>query len=205
VADSGFASTWDIAALVRSILCHDDFYLTAGSDYSVNGRKSVKWPIDLVVSTLRMLDMKPVGKYFQIQGGSYRSMLDHLSNMGQVIGDPPSVFGWDWESSWVSSATMLARYTFATDVIAARDGGGAFRPEKLMNIALTDPSDIVDAAVAVLGLQDHLTSTEKTVLRNYLTENGARPTLDLQVYGTRNIKLHGLFGLLMQSPAYQLH
>jgi hypothetical protein len=53
VTDSGFATTWDIAALVRSILCHDDFYLTAAADYSAAGRKSVKWPIDYVaVSTL---------------------------------------------------------------------------------------------------------------------------------------------------------
>jgi hypothetical protein len=205
VDDSGFDTNWDIAALVRSILCHDDFYLTAGNDYSANGKKSVKWPIDFVVSTMRLLEMKPKGKYFQILGGSYRSMLDHLNNMGQVIGDPPSVFGWDWESAWVSSATMLARYNFARDVVSARDGSGGFRPDKLMDIGLTDPGDILDAAAEVLGLQDHLTASEKAVLIDYLTDNGARPSLDLTVYGTRNIKLHGLFALLMQSPAYQLH
>ena len=39
---------------------------------------------------------------------------------------------------------------------------------------------------------------------DYLTDNGATPTLDLTFYETRNVKLHGLFALLMQSPAYQL-
>jgi uncharacterized protein (DUF1800 family) len=205
VNDSGFDTSWDIAALVRSILCHDDFYLTAPANYTASGKKSVKWPIDFTVSTLRLLRVRPVGKYFQITGGSYHSMLTHLTNMGQVIADPPSVFGWDWESGWVSSAAMLARYNFARDLGSSRDGGGAFRPEKLMDIGLTDPGDIVDAAVAVLGLQDHLTSADRTVLINYLTNNGTKPTLDLTDDDTRYIKLHGLFALLVQSPAYQLH
>lgn len=204
VADSGFDTSWDIQALVRSILCHDDFYLTSSSDYSVNGKKSVKWPIDLVVSTMRLLEMKPVGRYFQILGGSYRSMLDHLTDMGQVIADPPSVFGWDWETAWLSSATLLSRYNFARDLTSARDGG-AFKPEKLMDTSLSDPGDILDAAAEVLGLQDHLTAPEKTVLIDYLTDDGATSTLNLDDYDTRNIKLHGLFALLMQSPAYQLH
>ncbi len=205
VADSGFASTWDIGALVRSILCHDHFYLGAGADYSAAGKKSVKWPIDYVVSTMRLLRVKPKGKYFQLLGGSYRSMLDHLSNMGQVLADPPSVFGWDWEGAWVSSASMLARYNFARDIVSARDGGGAFKPEKLMDIGLTAPAAIIDAAAEVLGLQDHLTAAEKAALVAYLTDNGARSSLDLTDYDRRNTKLHGLFALLMQSPAYQLH
>ena len=57
----------------------------------------------------------------------------------------------------------------------------------------------------MLGLQDHLTAAEKAVLLDYLTDDGANPTLDLDDYDTRNTKLHGLFALLMQSPAYQLH
>ena len=205
VADSGFDASWSIEALVRSILCHDDFYLTADANYLASGKKSVKWPIDYVVSTMRLLKMKPKSRDFRIPGGSNRSMLEHLSDMGQIIGDPPSVFGWDWETAWVSSASMLARYRFARDITAARDGSGGFRPEKLMDIGLTDPGDIVDAAIEVLGLQDHLEATDRTILIDYLTNGGANPTLDLTDYDTRNIKLHGLFALLMQSPAYQTH
>jgi uncharacterized protein (DUF1800 family) len=204
VTDSGFATTWDIGALVRSILCHDDFYLSAGADYSAVGKKSVKWPVDYVVSTLRLVKMKPKGGFYQILGGTYSGIIDHLGNMGQTIGDPPSVFGWDWEGGWVSSATLLARCTFARDLVAWR-GGSGFRPEKLMNISLTDPDAIIDAAAAILGIQDHLTAADKTSLRAYLTDGGANPTLDLFDYDTRNLKLHGLFALIMQSPAYQLH
>lgn len=207
VTDSGFDTSWDIAALVRSILCHDDFFLTAAGEasYTAAGKKSVKWPIDYVVSSLRLLDMKPKGKFYEIQGGSYRSVLDHLADMGQILADPPSVFGWDWESGWVSSASMLARYRLARDITSARDGGGSFRPEKLIDLTLTAPGAIVDAVADVLGLQDHLKAADKADLVGYLTNNGASPALDLFDYDTRNIKLHGLFALMMQSPAYQLH
>ena len=43
---------------------------------------------------------------------------------GQIALDPPSVFGWDWEQSWISSATLLARYGFARDLGAASGVGG---------------------------------------------------------------------------------
>jgi hypothetical protein len=62
-----------------------------------------------------------------------------------------------------------------------------------------------DAAAAVLGVQDHLRPEDKTALHDYLTDGGANPTLDLFDYDIRNTKLHGLFALIMQSPAYQLH
>jgi uncharacterized protein (DUF1800 family) len=206
-ADSGSANYFELTPLLRSIFCHDHFYLTAEgpTSYTATGKKSVKWPVDFVVSTLRLLQMKPKGKNYQVQGGSFSSVLDHLTSMGQVIGDPPSVFGWDWEGGWVSSATLLARYNFARDVASARDGSGSFRPDKLMDLDLSDPDDIIDAAAAVLGLQDHLTDADKTNLRVYLTDNGTHPTLDLNDDDTRNTKLNGLFALLMQSPAYQLH
>ena len=125
--------------------------------------------------------------------------------MGQTIFDPPSVFGWDWETAWVSSSTMLARYGFARDLMSARGGGGSsFRPDKLMDLDLSDPSDILAAATDVLGITGDLTAGEQSTLVTYLTDSGWHPTLDLNDYDVRNEKLHGLFALLMQTPAFQL-
>jgi hypothetical protein len=165
----------------------------------------VRWPVDLVVTSLRLLKIKPKGKYQYIDGGSYNRVFDQLNNMGQVLFDPPSVFGWDWETAWVSSSTMLARYGFARDLTSARGGGGSgFRPDKLMDLGLSDPGDILTAVTDVLGMTGDLTASEETTLVDYLTDNGSNPTLDLNDYETRNSKLHGLFALLMQMPAYQL-
>jgi hypothetical protein len=114
------------------------------------------------------------------------------------------VFGWDWEEAWVSSATLLARYNFARDVIMARSGGGRFKPEKLLNVALSAAPDLVDAVLEALGMADQFTALERNALIDYLGGSGA--TLDvLNDLELRERKLGGLFALVMQSPAYQTH
>jgi uncharacterized protein (DUF1800 family) len=205
VADSGFDVTWDIAALCRAIFVHDAFYETAApAPFGPGTRKSVKWPVDYVVGTLRLLGMRLKGTEALVFGGSFTGIFDQLTNMGQVVMDPPDVFGWNWETDWLSSTTLLARYNFARDIIAAR-GTSPFRPDKVVNLALTDPDDIVDAVADALDVAHQLTAAERTMLVDYLTDGGANPTLDLGDEVVRNTKLHGLFALVMQSPAYQVH
>ena len=57
----------------------------------------------------------------------------------------------------------------------------------------------------LLGITDQLTAVERNILIDYLTDGGMNPILDLTDYDVRNTKLHRLFALLLQSPAYQLH
>lgn len=205
VSDSGFVGTWNIEALVRSILVHDTFYETMEQQpFSATTKKSVKWPIDYVIGTLRLTRMKAKGKYLELRGGSYQTLFDHLSNMGQIVGEPPSVFGWEWESGWISSSSLLARYTLARDIAAARESG-RFKPEKLIDDSLTDPGLIVDAVAEALGVTGMFTTNERDDMIDYLTDDGAVATLDLKDFDTRNIKLHGLFAMVMQTPAFQLH
>jgi hypothetical protein len=126
--------------------------------------------------------------------------------MGQLLFEPPSVFGWDWEQSWVSSATMLARYSFVRDVATSREGGrAAFRPGGLMDLNLTAPLAIVNAVLEVLGIPDQVTATEKSILVDYLTDGGAVSTLHLHDEYVQYKKLGGLFLLVMQMPAFQVH
>lgn len=198
---SGFVGSWNIAALLKQIFLHDDFYLSAAAP-GPGTRKSVKWPIDFVVSTVRLLGMKLKGKYQSAQGGDYRDARSALINMGQSLFEPPSVFGWDWELAWLSSSTLLARYGFARDIASSRDGGStSLRPERLMNLTLTAPADIVDAVTDLLDVKDQLSVAERNALIAYL---GAGP-VDLADEDVRFRKLHGLFALVLQSPAYQLH
>jgi uncharacterized protein (DUF1800 family) len=205
LAASGFAATWDIAALVRTILVHDAFYESA---IPGGATRSVKWPVDYVVSTLRLLGVRPKRRrHAGLALEDSDALRDHLDDMGQRLFDPPSVFGWDWESAWVSSATLLARFRFARDVAAARvKGKQGFHPEKLMPKGLQAPADILAAASGLLGLGDRLGPEDQAVLLDYLTDGGTRVTLDLaNDVDLRERKLHGLFALLLQSPAYQLH
>lgn len=209
IAASGFASNWELTPLLMAIFVHDDFYLTAaGPPYDGASVKSVKWPVDLVVGTMRMLRMKFKGRYLQVQGGSYDTAEDILTNMGQLLFDPPSVFGWDWEQSWLSSATMLARYSFVRDLATSRENGrSAFRPGELINLNLEYPADIVDAVLDVLGIRDQVTDAEKAILITYLNEGDTDPefTLDLHNEYIQLKKLGGVFILAMQTAAFQLH
>jgi uncharacterized protein (DUF1800 family) len=204
VATSSFDATFIISDLLRAIFTNDVFY-AAGVDapFTTATPKSVIWPIDYVVSTLRMTGVKLHGSDQQLQGGSFQDVTDHLSSMGQDLLDPPSVFGWDWESAWISSATLLARYQFASDVTTARSGGGRFRPEKLIDLSISAAPAIVDAVTDALSVTTLLTSTERNALITYL--GGPSATLDLTDFDTRNEKLHGLFALVLQSPVFQVH
>ncbi len=207
VAESGFDANWNLGGLVRAILVSDAFYETAAP--APNGpttARSVKWPIDYTVTSMRLLGMKLKGKDARLDGGSRRRIVDHLEDMGQELFDPPSVFGWDWENSWITSRTVLSRAIFARDLTVARGRGGtSFRPTKLMDLDLTDPAEIVDAVTGVLGVTDRLSPTERTILIDYLTDEGAQATINLQDEDVVERKLAGLFAVVMQSPAYQLH
>jgi uncharacterized protein (DUF1800 family) len=197
-----FDSTWLISGVLRRLFVHDDFYLGAGAP-GVTANKSIAWPVDYVVTTLRTLKVKLKGRDLELAGGDFLAIRDHIIGMGQTLFDPPSVFGWDWETNWISSATLLARYGFVRDLTSARDGGGtSFRPEKLVDVTLTDPNAIVDAVLTVCGVAGLYSNPEKTALANYLTD-GAGP-IDLLEDDYRGRKLHGLFALVLESPAYQL-
>lgn len=194
ISISNFDTTFDISALLRAIFTHDIFYPVDPA----SALNSVKWPIDYVVSTLRLLGMKLKSTDQYVAGGDEERALVRLRNMGQEVMDPPSVFGWNWETAWVSSASMLSRYAFVRDCTTARDGSGrtAFRPQELVDPGLT-PAQMVDQVALILGVSDQLSAGERTSLVNYMTAGPEAGNLDA--------KLNGLFALVLQSPAYQLH
>jgi uncharacterized protein (DUF1800 family) len=205
IAASGFDTTFDVGALLAQIFVDDVFFETQPASFaSPTPPKSVKWPVDFVVSTMRLAQVKAKGSEQVIEGGDFLTLGDHLSVMGQDLLDPPSVFGWDWERSWISSSTLLARYGFARDLLAVRSGGGRFRAEKLMDLTPTAAPDIVDAVLGVLGVADQYSTAERNALVTYL--GGPSAQLDLLTdVDLRNMKLGGLFALVMGSPVYQTH
>jgi len=207
VAESGFDQTWELRPLLRAIFTSDAFFETSSpAPDGPSTIRSVKWPVDYAVTAMRTLGIKPSGKDGRIDGGSRRRLIEHLVNMGQEVFEPPSVFGWDWENSWLTSRTFLARATFARDLTVARGNGGThFRPERLVDLTLTDPAAIVDEVAGLLGVADRIGPEEHDVFVDYLTNEGTRSSLDLQDEEIRESKLAGLFALILQSPAFQLH
>jgi uncharacterized protein (DUF1800 family) len=201
VAQSSFDTTFNVQALVRAIFCNDAFY-EPGQPFGAGVTKSVKWPLDFVIGSMRLLGMKFAGPNRYVPGGSYTGVSTHMQSMGQILLDPPSVFGWEWETNWLSSSTLLARYNFARDIAAAR-GVGRFNPSKLIDFALTDPEQIVDQVLDALDVAHNFTAADRQVCVDYLTDSNA-VTPDLGDYLYVNTKLHGLFELVMKSPGYQV-
>jgi uncharacterized protein (DUF1800 family) len=205
IALSNFGNTWDVASFLRSLFVHDEFYVSA-APLDVAAAKSVKWPVDFVVGTYRQLGVKPKGSSLATQPvGTSRPLRSALDDMGQVLLEPPSVFGWDLELGWVSSFPMLSRYSLARDIAYAADGSRfSLRPSKLVDMTLSDPEQIVGAVADVLGIPDQITAEMRAVLVDYLTDGGAVSSINLSS-GQGDVKLRGVFALLLQSPAYQLH
>ncbi len=206
VGDSNFDTNFIVADLLREIIISDEFY----EPVTDPSKRSVKWPVDYVISTLRIAEMKLKSRYQYINGGSYDEISEGLNNMGQLLFEPPSVFGWDWEGSWMNSSTMLARFGFARDLIAARGRGKTtFRPERLFDFAESpdvDPNLVVDEVTSLFGVGDAFQngSAARDALVDYLTDGGGG-NVDFSDYDTRDMKLRGLVGLVLQSPAYMLH
>ena len=51
-------------------------------------------------------------------GFSVNDALTPLSNMGQILYEPPDVAGWDAGQTWFSTGAMLARMNFASTLAA---------------------------------------------------------------------------------------
>jgi hypothetical protein len=102
---------------------------------------------------------------------------------------------------------MRARAAFARDVSTAQNGGKtSFDPARLVDVGLTDAGQIVDAATDRLGITDQVATVDRDALIDYLTDGGPPSTpIDLGDFNTRRVKLNGLFGLLLMSPAFQVH
>lgn len=206
VAESGFDVDFELLPLYRAILVNDVFYeCGAAAPFDANTKKSVKWPVDYVVSTCKLLGMKLKSRYAYIDGGGYVPILDFMGVMGQTLLNPPSVFGWGLEDSWISTSNLFGRFAFARDIVSARFGGKRFRPERIVDLDLTDPVAIVDAVLDGLDVTHHFESggAPRQALVDYLTDGGIL-TPDLHDDAYRNTKLHGLFLLVMQSPEYHV-
>ena len=130
-------------------------------------------------------------------GFSVNDALTPLSNMGQILYEPPDVSGWDAGQTWFSTSAMLARLNFAASLAAnqkfnltsaAKAANANGSPEALLAFL----TDALVAAPADASVASELSS--------YLRATGAWTGADAQIQN----KAAGLVHLLAGSPEYQL-
>ena len=169
-----------MASTVRAVLLSREF----GAQSSYFARYS--WPAEYVARAL-----KEVG----YAGYPLNNALSPLSNMGQQLFEPPDVGGWTLGPSWFSTAGMLARMNFAsnlvgrqrTDIGRAATGNGA-TPEALLSFYLDrlTPAPYEPAAYEAL----------LAYLRGGAQWTGTEAQL--------RVKAPGLLHLIVGSSEYQL-
>jgi uncharacterized protein (DUF1800 family) len=171
---------YDMRAVVREIFLSPQFW----DDASFFARYA--WPVEFVVRAL-----KDVGWV----GFSVNDALTPLSNMGQVLYEPPDVSGWDAGTTWFATGAMLARMNFASTLafnqkfnLASAAKPSARTPESLLAYF---QDELVTAPT------DGATSAE---LLNYLRATGPWTGTDAQIQS----KCAGLVHLIAGSPEYQL-
>jgi len=91
------ASHYAIKVALRDLLLSDAFWDAR------NRGTLVKSPVELVVGTLRTLDLDP---------GEMRPIVAATARMGEALFAPPNVRGWPGGDAWINSATLLARQAF---------------------------------------------------------------------------------------------
>src|SRR5262249_32417193 len=175
-------SRYDMKAVLREVLLSPEFW-DPGAYF---GRYS--WPAEFVIRALKDIGWK---------GFSVNDALTPLSNMGQILFEPPDGSGWDLGQSWFSTSAMLARLNFAATLAsnqkfslatAVKAAGAQGSPDALLSFIsdalITAPAD----------------SSVTAELSNYLRATGAWTGSDAQIQA----KAAGLVHLVAGSPEYQL-
>jgi len=99
-------SRYEIKTALKGILLSDAFYAPD------NRGAIIKSPVDLVVGSLRQLDIKV---------SSTESLVPVLRQLGQNLFDPPNVKGWPGGYLWINTNSLLARKTFLDRLLRTED------------------------------------------------------------------------------------
>jgi uncharacterized protein (DUF1800 family) len=144
------------------------------------------WPAEFVVRAIKEIGWT---------GFSVRDALTPMTNMGQQLFEPPDVAGWDLGSGWFSSAAMLTRMNFASQLATNQK----FNLREIARGARQSPEALVSLML------DRLTAPPFSrdayqALMDYARAGGAWTGSDAQLA----TKAAGLAHLIAGSGDYQL-
>jgi uncharacterized protein (DUF1800 family) len=153
----------------------------------------IRSPADLLVGTIRMLDLQPTDQLL-------RASLTAMDGMSQVLLQPPNVRGWPGGESWITSATLYARYNAAAMLVQGGPGNPPAQPMSLLAefTAGTGAAEFVDSA-AKRFLGRPLDEAKRQALLKVIGTAPLRP-------GTPQTdrRLRQVIALILATPEYQL-
>ena len=116
--------------------------------------------------------------------------------MGQKLLDPPSVEGWHTGEEWITSGSLVDRVNFAAQHIGDASNPGVQDMVSRVSGADSDPEELVDACLDVLGPMD--AGDETRVMLAEVASAG------MQNGGVTQELILDLFKMIVSSREYQL-
>ncbi|MBI3651472.1 MAG: DUF1800 domain-containing protein [Acidobacteria bacterium] len=190
-----------LRAVVRAIFTSEEFFGTLAR-FAL-----IKSPAEMIVSSIRTLG----ADYYagNMNDGDYDTY-GQFRRMGFDLLNPRDVSGWKLNLGWLSTATLLERYNFASDLLTNRDFGNRVLGAKLTNDQLRKYTDAsaektVQNFLALLGPLKVDAATVQT-LANYLQmdDDGRRVNFTVDDHSIDKT-VRGLVYLIMCLPEYQMN
>lgn len=103
---------YQLKPFLRTLFLSQDFY----SEPSLGAQ--IKSPVHFLVSTYRKLDLE------KIPGTPYFPAATNL--LGQALGNPPNVKGWDGGRAWLNPSTILLRNNLIGHLLFPETAAGAY-------------------------------------------------------------------------------
>ncbi len=192
-----------IKEFVRAIFTSDEFW----SDRAMYGL--IKTPPEFIVGPIRML-----GATYNAGGPVAQrdnSIYQRSALLGMDLFNPLDVSGWDLNSAWINTASMLDRYNVANALAITRAANpttqqGAFlTTDQLRKYTKATTKKTVKGFLSVLNV-----STDKPTInsfRNYLDtgDDGVSQPFDPSTDAVIDKKIRGLVHLIMCLPEFQLN
>jgi uncharacterized protein (DUF1800 family) len=150
------SNDWSIAAVVRTILNHDQFY----SDAAKQGL--VRTPAEYLAVAIRGLG----GNAAALRPEWYQDAL------GQTLYNPPDVSGWKQNRYWISSATAGGKAEFARSAHWLLEQAGIANP--VAQFKDLEPAEAVAKTLALFSV-DIRSDAHRTAMVDWLTEVKSLP------------------------------
>jgi uncharacterized protein (DUF1800 family) len=133
------SSGFNMRAVMRQLFL-SDFFLD-----EANAVARFAWPVEHVISTLKALE--PGTRTLQ-------SHLEYLSQMNELLFDPPSVEGYKAGAAWINSNSMLARANFVNLIAVDRKNDLVKMIQAEGPDVWTSPTAIVDYFLWRMGITE---------------------------------------------------
>jgi uncharacterized protein (DUF1800 family) len=172
-----FESDCSVMALVEAILTSDEF--VSQDAYLAN----VKSPAEYVATALRSVSATAE----PLSGAAT------IDSQGQLLFDPPSVFGWPSGMEWINTGSMLERYNFPLNIMTVdQDSSSRLDPDSIFgeDASLVEGVQSLSRALFPDGMPEEALSVIRTSTAE-LTDPQSRVTNAVR--------------LMMSTPFYNLN